>query len=329
MEEKSRILNKADSDKSRPVSFQDSFGGSESQLRLLLKYLPDESFKDINLILNNTNYDLLEKDKINVLWMHHFVNQKEAKNLGSKDFVNKLDWIVYNSKWNLEQHIKYFHIPQKKSVVIRNAIEKISFQEKPSDKINLIYHTTPWRGLKILLKVFKNLNLENVELDVCSSTLIYGKKFDSLLGKTYEELFNECKNTKNVNYFGFLKNEEIIEKLKKMHIFAHPSIWPETSCIAAIESMAAGCEVVTTNLGALNETCSPFGTIINFEKRPEDLEVKYSEALIKSIKSFWSEEKQKKLKLQRETINSTYSWDVRSNEWKKFFDKARKLKVRT
>ena len=112
MEEKSRILKKAESDKSRPVSFQDSFGGSESQLRLLLKYLPDESFKDINLILNNANYDLLEKNKINVLWMHHFVNQDEAKNLGSKDFINKLDWIVYNSNWNLEQHIKYFHIPQ-------------------------------------------------------------------------------------------------------------------------------------------------------------------------------------------------------------------------
>ena len=327
MEEKSRILKKADSDKSRPVSFKDSFGGSESQLRLLLKYLPDESFKDINLILNSTNYDLLEKDKINVLWMHHFVNQKEAKNLGSKDFINKLDWIVYNSNWNLEQHIKYFHVPQNKSVVIRNAIEKINFVEKPSDKISLIYHTTPWRGLKILLKVFKNLNLENVGLNVCSSTIIYGKKFDSLLGKTYEGLFNECKNTKNVNYFGFLKNEKIIEQLKKVHIFAHPSIWPETSCIAAIESMAAGCEVVTTSLGALNETCSPFGKIINFEKRPEDLEIKYSEALLDSIKNFWSDKTQKKLKLQRETINATYSWDVRSAEWKKFFDEAKKLKT--
>ena len=81
MDEKSRILEKADSDKSRPVSFSDSYGGSESQLRLLLKHLPDESFKDINLILNNTNSDLIEKDKINVLWMHHYVNQKEAKNL--------------------------------------------------------------------------------------------------------------------------------------------------------------------------------------------------------------------------------------------------------
>ena len=67
MEEKSRILKKANDDQSRPISFNESFGGSENQLRLLLKYLPDESFKDINLILNNTNHDLLEKNKINVL----------------------------------------------------------------------------------------------------------------------------------------------------------------------------------------------------------------------------------------------------------------------
>ena len=103
MEDKSRILKKATDDKSRPVSFKDSFGGSESQFRLLLKHVPDENFKDINLILNSTNFDLLEKDKINVLWMHHFVNQNEAKNLASKEFLNKLDWIVYNSNWNVNE----------------------------------------------------------------------------------------------------------------------------------------------------------------------------------------------------------------------------------
>ena len=327
MEEKSRILKKLNDDRTRSVLFNESFGGSENQLRLLLKYLPDESFKNINLILNNANHDLIEKDKINILWMHHFVNQKEAQNLASKDFVDKLDWIVFNSNWNFEKYVYQFKIPESKSVVIKNAIEKIDFQEKPKDKINLIYHTTPWRGLVHLLKVFKNLNLKNVELNICSSTKIYGKKFDDNLGKTHENIFNECKNTKNVNYFGFINNKKVIELLKKMHIFAYPNIWPETSCIAAIESMAAGCEVVTTNLGALYETCAPFGTLVSFDRNFDNLEKRYSRALSNTVKNYWSDGNQNKLKLQRETINATYSWDVRSIEWKNFFNEARKLKT--
>ena len=324
MEEKSRILKKLNDDRSRPVSFNDSFGGSENQMRLLLKNLPDESFKNINLILNNTDHNLIEKNKINVLWMHHFVNQKEAQNLSSNEFVNKLDWIVYNSNWNFEKHVYQFKVPENKCVVIRNAIEKIDIVEKPKDKISLIYHTTPWRGLVHLLKVFKNLNLKNVELNICSSTIIYGKKFNVTLGKTYESLFNECKNTKNVKYFGFLDNKKIIELLKQMHIFAHPSIWPETSCISAIEAMAAGCEVVTTNLGALYETCSPFGTFVNFDRNFDNLEKRYKKVLLNSIENYWSDKNQDKLKLQVKTINSTYSWDVRSYEWKNFFEEIKK-----
>jgi len=325
VEEKSRILKKLNEDQTRAVLFKDSFGGSESQLRFLLKYLPDESFKNINLILNSTNQDLIEKDKINVLWMHHFVNQKETKNLGSKEYVDKLDWIVYNSNWNLEKHIYQFKVPQSKCVVIKNAVEKIKFEEKPKNKISLIYHTTPWRGLVHLLKIFKNLNLKNVELNVCSSTIIYGKKFDDVLGKKFEKLFEDCKNIKNVNYFGFLENKKIIELLNKMHIFSYPSVWPETSCIAAIEAMASSCEVVTTNLGALYETCSPFGTFVNFDSNFNNLEKKYSEVLSNSINNYWSPENQKKLKLQSEAINLTYSWDIRSVEWKNFLDNARKL----
>ena len=317
MDEKARILKKINNE---------CFGGSENQLRLLLEHLPDESFKSINLILNNTDPSLLEKDMINVLWMQHFVNQEEAKNLGSKDYVNKLDHIIFNSNWNFEKFQYQFKIPESKSLVIRNAIKKINFQEKPKDKINLIYHTTPWRGLTNLLKIFKNLNLENVQLNVCSSTKIYGKKFDNILGEKYKNLFEECKNTKNVNYFGFIDNNKIIKLLEKTHIYSYPSIWPETSCISAIESMAAGCEIVTTNLGALYETCSPFGTLVSFDRNLDNLEKKYAEVLSNSIHNFWSEENQKKLKLQQETINNLYSWNKRAFEWKKFFNEARKLR---
>ena len=317
MEEKNRILKKLNNT---------CFGGSENQLRLLLKYLPDENFKNINLVLNNTDLKLLENDKINILWMQHFVNQEEAKNLGSKSYVDKLDFIVFNSHWNFEKFVYRFKVPENKCVVIKNAIEKIEYEAKPTDKINLIYHTTPWRGLALLLKVFNNLNIENVELNVCSSTIIYGKKFHDQYGKKYENLFNECKNSKNVNYLGFLPNEKIIELLKKMHIYSYPSVWAETSCISAIESMGAGCEVVTTNLGALYETCAPFGTFASFDRNFNNLEKKYSKLLYKTIKNYWSDKNQEKLKLQRETINSIYSWDVRSNEWKNLFDEARNSK---
>jgi UDP-glucose:(glucosyl)LPS alpha-1,2-glucosyltransferase len=319
VDEKSRILKKITNDKTRPVAFNESFGGSENQLRLLLKYLPDKNFKDINLILNNANHDLIEKDKINVLWMHHFVNQKEAKNLGSKDFVDKIDWIVFNSSWNFEKYIYQFQIPESKSMVIKNAIEKIEYKEKPKNKINLIYHTTPWRGLRQLLNVFKSLNLENVELNVCSSTIIYGEKFNSNFGNKYESLFDECKNTKNVNYLGYVENKKLIEILKNTHIFSYPSIWTETSCIAAIEAMAAGCNIVTTNLGALYETCSPFANFVNFDRDLIKLESKYRKALLVDINNYWSKKNQNKIKLQSEIINETYSWETRSVEWENFF----------
>ena len=315
MLEKHRILQKIENDKTRPVLFSESFGGSENQLRLLFKYVPDENFKEVNLILNNTNLDLIEKGRINILWMQHFVNQKEAANLGSKEFVDKLDYIVFNSNWNFEKFQYQFKIPEHKSIVIKNAVENIEYKEKPKDKINLIYHTTPWRGLAILLKIFKNLNLKNVELNVCSSTLIYGKKFNDMYLHKYQNIFDECSKMKNVNYLGYMKNNKLINFLKEMHIYSFPSIWPETSCISAIESMAAGCQIVTTNLGALYETCAPFGTLISFDKNLENLEKKYKKTLIESIENYWSKENQTKLKLQRETINLTYSWNTRAKEW--------------
>ena len=88
--------------------------------------------------------------------------------------------------------------------------------------------------------------------------------------------------------------------------------------------MAAGCEIVTTNLGALFETCSPFATFVNFDSNLNNLEKKFEEILRNSIENYWSNENQNKLKLQSESINSLYSWETRSHEWENFFNAIRK-----
>ena len=324
MKEQQRIIDRVEGDKTRPVLFSESFGGSENQLRLLFKHVSDKNFENINLILNNANPDLIDNDRVNILWMQHFVNQKEALNLGSKDFVDKLDFIVFNSNWNFEKFQYQFKVPDNKSIVIKNAIEKIEYKEKTRDKINLIYHSTPWRGLELLLEVFKKINLKDVELNICSSTSIYGKKFSQTHNDKYQHIFDECKKMKNVNYYGFMQNDKIINLLKEMHICSFPSIWPETSCISAIESMAAGCQMVTTNLGALYETCAPFGTFVGFDKNLNNLSKKYELKLIDSINNFWSKNNQDLLNLQRETINRTYSWETRSREWIDFLSSVKR-----
>ena len=52
----------------------------------------------------------------------------------------------------------------------------------------------------------------------------------------------------------------------------------------------------------------------------------YSKTLLSSVKNYWSEENQNKLRLQTEAMNLTYSWESRCNEWKNFFNEARKSK---
>ena len=321
MKEKERIINKIENDVTRPVLFSESMGGSESQLRLLFKYVPDEYFKNINLILNNTDERLIDDKRINILWVHHFTNQKEVQNLKNKNYIDKIDYLIFNSNWNFEQHKLKFNVPQKKSIVIKNAIENIQSAEKPKDKINLIYHTTPWRGLNVLIGAYKKLNIKDVELNICSSTMVYGKKFHSNFEPKFKHIIDECKKLKNAKYHGFVEHANLIKLLQKMHIFSYPSIWPETSCIAAMEAMATGCEVVTTNLGALKETCSPYGKFVNFNNNLYILEKTFLESLEESIKSFWSDENQKKLDKQKEEINKLYSWDIRKNEWINFLKK--------
>ena len=322
MSEKERIINKIREDKTRHINFDESFGGSENQFRLLMKYVPDECFKNINLILNNSDPSLLEDKRLNIFWNQHFVNQKEIMNFKDRNYLDRLDYIVFNSNWNFEKFQYQFKVPESKCLVIRNAVEKINTVKKSKEKIKLIYHSTPWRGLRLLLNVFKKIKKKNVELNVCSSTEIYGRKFFDSHNDKYIKLFDECKKIDNLNYFGFKKNNEIIELLKSSHIFSFPSIWPETSCIAAIEALSAGCDMVSTNLGALYETCTPFATFVNFDSNLENLEKKFIYVLSEKIEKYWDEKNQLKLDLQVKTFENLYSWDVRKNEWIDFLIKS-------
>ena len=168
-------------------------------------------------------------------------------------------------------------VPYSESVVIKNAIDPIEHHEKPKDKINLIYHTTPHRGLDILYAVYEQLakNRDDIHLDVYSSFNVYGWPQRDV---EFKPLFDKLEAHPNITYHGAVPNSEVREALKKAHIFAYPCTWVETSCISAIEAMSAGCAVVCPNLGALPETTSNFGIMYPFDEDINEAEKLKSEA---------------------------------------------------
>jgi glycosyltransferase involved in cell wall biosynthesis len=107
-------------------------------------------------------------------------------------------------------------------VTIRNAIEPIPAHKKP-EKIRLIYTSTPWRGLHLLIEAFKVLD-RDVELVVYSGTSIYGKDFHEQTKDQFQRFYEELKAL-DVTHIEYAPNDEVRKALTQAHILAYPNTW--------------------------------------------------------------------------------------------------------
>ena len=285
-------------------------GGTEILLGNLKKYLKDY-FNKINIITSVCDPNLLSSTKINVLWQHVNIDQRVVVGLQNPEFVSNLALIIFVSEWQKNKFINEFNLPPEKCIVIKNAIEPIPWIEKPkTDKLKLIYTSTPWRGLDILVDSFKLLGRSDIELDVYSSTVIYGSNF---MKNDYKWLYDKCRRTPGINYRGYALNKAVRQAIQRAHIFAYPSVFEETSCLAAIEAGAAGCRLVLTDLGALPETCEEWASYSPYTPNREILVENYATLLNKKINNYWND--YNNLRDQSDYFNQKYSWITRSTEW--------------
>jgi len=176
----------------------------------------------------------------------------------------------------------------------------------------------------VLLDSFEQLNRNDAELDIYSSTIIYGSEFDRQNRATFEPLFERARGMRNVHYKGYASNAVVRKALQNSHILAYPSIWQETSCLTAIEAAMAGCHVVTTNFGALPETLAEWGAYVTIDGDELALTRRYTAALQKSIDEFWDLEFQQRLQAQHEYFKRFYTWEVRQQQWVNLLDALRK-----
>lgn len=294
----------------------ESKGGTELVRERIISQVP---MPGIQLICSRVRD--LDPDKKKILWLHDYWNDPENQSLRDESYRNQFERFVFVSQQQFHTYHLAYGIPYSKSVIIENCIEPINNINKSSDEIRLIYHTTPHRGLEILIPVFEHVSqyFPNVILDVYSSFNIYGKDWESR-NEPYKPLFERCKNHPKINYHGSVSNEEIRNALAKSHIFAYPSIWPETSCLAAIEAMSAECLVVCPDLAALSETVSIYGLMYRFNEDPNVHANIFAKTLIYAIQNMESSDIKLRLTLAKNRVNLKYNSIRAIALWKNLVD---------
>ncbi len=240
-------------------------GGTELMMERILNGCDPDLLGKVQIIPSRVRE--LEPGKKHVLWMHDLPEDPEMARLGEPAFQNQFNAMVFVSHWQMHRANLIKGVPFSRSVVLENAIMPIEVtpKDKEGDTIRFIYHTTPHRGLELLVPVFERLceKHDNITLEVYSSFSIYG--WDER-DAPYEAVFERCRQHPKITYHGAVSNDEVREALKKAHIFAFPSIWPETSCLALIEAMSAGLLCVHPNLAALPETAGGLTRMYQFNE---------------------------------------------------------------
>jgi UDP-glucose:(glucosyl)LPS alpha-1,2-glucosyltransferase len=293
-----------------------SNGGTEMMRNKLCSLIPEDLKEHFQIWSSRYRPEQVDSKRIQLYWLHDLPGDPESEHLANGGY-NKFERLVFVSHWQFQAYQQKYGIPWYKCIVLQNAIDPITPNKQDDDKIRLIYHTTPHRGLELLLSVFDALakKHDNIELDVYSSFNAYGW---GERDQPYEPLFEFARNHPKINYHGYQPNDVVRDALSKADIYAYPSIWLETSCISMMEAMSAGCEVVHPNYGALFETAANWTTMYPWVQDKRDHARLFYSVLDSAVSNFQQEGTQSRLASQKSYADVFYSWNLRQMQWEHF-----------
>jgi glycosyltransferase involved in cell wall biosynthesis len=293
---------------------ENAMGGTEILATKLSEVIDEDLLKEFQIVSSRVRE--LHDDKIRIFWAHDLPGDPESEFLKDKNNHDKFHKFVFVSNWQMMGYINRYQIPWSKCIVIHNAIEPIPEHTKPDPKeqVNLIYFSTPHRGLQLLVPVFNELckKHDNIHLDVYSSFELYGW---GQRDEPFKELFNAMEKNPKITSHGSVSNDEIREALQKAHILAYPSIWQETSCLTLMESMSAGLTCVHSNLGALFETASNWTMMYQYNEDPNQHAQHFYHMLDIAINNVSNLTMNSITESSKTYADVFYSWTRQKEEW--------------
>ena len=239
-----------------------------------------------------------------------FILKKERKgsfNLFFKfmiRFVKFADHIIVISESTRRDLIKYLKIPKEKISLIYPGVDHTKFYPKENKKnknfvVGFLGGLANRKNAKILLDVAELLSKEDILFKI-------GGKGSGLKELEY---LKESKNLKNVEFIGFIPDEDLNDFYNSLNAFIVPTLY-DGFTMPGLESMACGCPIIGSKMAAIPEVFGNAGIKIN-PKNPKEI----ADAILKLKNS---------KKLQMELSKKSYERS-KSFTWEKFVNETLKV----
>lgn len=250
-------------------------------------------------------YEQLKDGTPTIIWLHNLIDQfgpEPQKLFTDPDFVKNIKYLITVSEFAKQKVIEQMPIDPDKVIVIRNAIDPITYNKSKFKNIKkpiLMHCSSPDRGMEVLL-LATTLIEEDFELQIFNNFDPSGVKGTGV----WEKIMND----KRISFYNKTPRNTVVKHWGEAHIHAYPSVYDETSCITQIEALATNTLAVYSNYSVLPETSMGYGIAVdldktNIQKYIED----YAQALTKAIQMVKNGEF--KPGDQAKKVAEAYSWE--------------------
>jgi len=189
---------------------------------------------------------------------------------------------------------------------------------RPALQKRVIYASRPERGLEVLLEMWPELKRRHpdLELVLCRYDHPAG---DAEMAEFLAHLERRMEKLEGITFLGGLSKAELYEAMKSCQLMLYPSIFPEVSCISALEAAACRIPIVASKYCALKETVADGVSGILIGGDPSSRE--YQERFIEAADALLSDETRCKRmgEAARRRVEREYRWANIAREWSRLF----------
>lgn len=203
--------------------------------------------------------------KVALIWLHDLALIRQVPQFRADSFM--YDGIVAVSDWHKRQIVDTWQVSPDGIHVVRNGVDRSLYNvadggaqiEPPKDGLNLFYQSRYERGIDYLIApgaIMDQLAKLRPEahLYVCG----YENEPDHMR-MYYDNVRQRMAQMPNVTVLGYMGKAQLAAEQQRMHAMVYPGVFEETSCISAMEAIAAGLPFVGNAVGALPETTAGGG----------------------------------------------------------------------